>query len=104
MIDRKIAGIGVCQPGIELARSSEEVAWERVGASGTAPRRLAGQVLAWVGFGPPEAPWGRTRAAVSLNVRTSAHGSWNADLFPMNLHRRKLSNYFRLWANSLVKP
>ena len=104
MIDRKSQGSACAGLYSSSAAEQRRVAREGVGASGAAPRRSAGQVLAWVGFGPPEAPWGRTRAAVSLNVRTSAHGSRNADLFPMKLHRRKLTNYFRFWLHSLVNP
>ena len=104
MIDRKIAGTSVCRPGLGLARSSEEAAREGVGASGAAPRRSAGQVLAWVGFGPPEASWGRTQAPLSSNVPTFGHRSPYPDLFAMDIHRRHVNKYFRLWANSLVKP
>ena len=87
MIDRKSQGSACAGLDSNSAAEQRRDAREGVGPSGAAPRRSAGQVLAWVGFGPPEAPWGRTQAPLSSNVPTFGHRSPYPDLFAMDIHR-----------------
>ena len=73
MIDRKPQGSACASLESGFACEHDKVLQRDVVPSLDHHRRSAGQVLAWVGFGPPEASWGRTQAPLSSNVPTFGH-------------------------------